>query len=179
MAVSMEVTIDDSEIRQLMEQLSDRITDLSKPMKLAGERMKWSIDENFDVGGRPVPWIPSKRAMRDAGQTLVDSRRLQKSTTYHYSSAGYLEIGTNVKYAAIHQYGFAGSVNVKSHSRKVKSRDVKEKKKIIAKGIGFVSSHTRRMNMPARPFLVVQDEDVTEIKFIIKDYLLGVKLGFK
>ena len=102
-----------------------------------------------------------------------------KSITYTYDHAS-IEIGTNVKYAGVHQFGFSGSVSVRSHTRKVKSRDVfwrdifTRKKKLIAKGIGFVRSHTRRMNIPARPFLVVQDEDVAEIKHIIKDYLLGL-----
>lgn len=173
MTATLEVTIDDTEIRQIIDRLSDRVVELSKPMKLAAEQMRFSVEENFAKGGRPIPWPPSKRALREAGQTLVDTSRLLKSITYTYDHAS-IEIGTNVKYAGVHQFGFSGSVSVRSHTRKVKSRDVREKKKIIATGIGFVRSHTRRMNIPARPFLVVQDEDVAEIKHIIKDYLLGL-----
>lgn len=174
MPVTMEVTIDDAGIRQLMERLSRRITDLDTPMKLAAEHMKYSIDENFAVGGRPVPWIPSKRAMRQSGQTLVNKRLLQESITYT-SSDGTVVIGTNVKYARIHQFGWVIPGGI------ILPRNGKALRWIGPDGKPVFRRKVNRpaITMPARPFLVVQDEDVTEIKMIIKDYLIGVKHGFK
>lgn len=164
MPVTMEVTIDDAEIRQLMEQLSDRINDLSTPMGIAGDYMRGSIQENFAKGGRPVPWIPSKRAIRQSGQTLRDVGHLMDTITYD-PAADHLKIGTNRKYARIHQLGGA----------------ILPRNKKILRWIGPNGKpvFARKVTIPARPFLVVQDEDVTEIKTIIKDYLIGVKHGFK
>lgn len=54
-----------------------------------------------------------------------------------YSSA----IGTNVRYAPIHEFGFEGLVNIGAHTRKAFGRIIN------------VRSHGRRVNLPARPFL--------------------------
>lgn len=52
------------------------------------------------------------------------------------------QVGTNVKYAAIHEYGFHGSVGVRSYVRSTaKWGDV------------TVRAHTRVVNMPMRSFL--------------------------
>lgn len=48
-----------------------------------------------------------------------------------------LQFGTNLKYAAAHEYGFKGTVSVPGHSR----------------GGHPVRSHSRKVNLPARPFL--------------------------
>jgi phage gpG-like protein len=68
-------------------------------------------------------------------------------------------IGTNVAYAAVHEYGFDGQVQVRSFTRKVRSRDVRVKRKITAKGIGFVRGFTRHMRMPARPYIMPSIEE--------------------
>ena len=60
-----------------------------------------------------------------------------------------VEIGSSVPYAATHEMGFSGSVNVPAHSR------------VITQAFGrsipatevFVRSHVRTMNIPARPYL--------------------------
>ena len=46
-----------------------------------------------------------------------------------------IRVGTGVKYAAVHEFGFSGPVQVRAHTR-----------------LGFpVRAHTRQMRMPARP----------------------------
>ena len=51
-------------------------------------------------------------------------------------------VGTNVEYAAIHEYGFSGTVNVREHVRRTPSG-----------GSATVSAHTREVNLPERSFL--------------------------
>ena len=55
-------------------------------------------------------------------------------------------IGTNVKYAAVHEYGFDGVVTVSAYVRKAA---------VNAKTSGPISvkTHTRHMKMPERSFL--------------------------
>lgn len=71
-------------------------------------------------------------------------------------------IGTNVKYAGVHEYGYSGSVGVRAHRRKVPSRDVfaqrltktgkvsKRKGEKIASGVASVRAHRRTMQIPER-----------------------------
>lgn len=66
-------------------------------------------------------------------------------------------IGTNVRYAAIHEFGFTGVVKVKPHRRKVAGRDVfrgtDAGEEQVASGVGFVGAHARNLRIPARaPF---------------------------
>jgi phage gpG-like protein len=50
-------------------------------------------------------------------------------------------VGTNVIYAAVHEFGFHGTVNVSSFTRTING---------VTQN---VSAHTRQMNMPQRSFL--------------------------
>lgn len=170
MSVSMEIKIDDAEVQNLIKQLGERAADLSKPMKLAGKQMRFSIEENFAQGGRPTKWPVSARAERDSGQTLVDTNRLQGSITYAAGKDS-LTIGTNVIYGRVHQLGINRIVPVGDHIRLIKQAFGKKLKFPVYVNVG---RHARHMQLPARPFLVVQDEDRDEIKFIIRDYLMGL-----
>lgn len=62
-------------------------------------------------------------------------------------------VGTNVRYAAVHEYGFDGEVTVRAHVRKVASRSVGKGKKQTVQGIAFVQQHQRHMVLPERSFL--------------------------
>lgn len=62
-------------------------------VSFAGERDPWDR-----------PWPKSLRAEMEGGQTLSDTGRLRRSFTYRASSRGFV-VGTNVRYAATHQYG--------------------------------------------------------------------------
>ena len=132
---------------------------MSVPFRRATIIVFASVKQNFSAGGRPG-WAALKKR---EGQPLRDTGRLMASVTSnagvaretHTATSHVLEIGTNVKYANAHQFGFSGTVNVRAHSRKGKP----------------VRAHSRRMNIPARPFLVLQAQDKTEIIEAIREYL--------
>lgn len=168
MSVSMQVTIDDAEVKDLIKQLGDRAADFKKPMTIAAEYMRFSIENNFKEGGRPTKWPPSKRAQRQGGQTLRDKGRLLDSITYEAAEDS-LRIGTNVKYARIHQFGgiIPGGIIRATRSKALRWLGPDGKPR-------FAKSVNRpAITIPARPFLVVQDEDVEEIKSIIREYLMS------
>jgi phage gpG-like protein len=71
-------------------------------------------------------------------------------------------VGTNVHYAAIHEFGFKGTETVKAHVRRVKSRDYFRGKRKVAVGIALVSAHTRKMDMPQRSFLRSSLQDMKD-----------------
>lgn len=125
--------------------------DLRPVLKDFGEHMVGSIKQNFAAGGRPRSWQPSHRALAKGGKTLVKSGRLRSSFSW-LVRAKEVQVGTNVAYAAAHQRGVKKTVqqSVRAHTRRTGKG-----------GSAQVRAHTRRMrvNLPARPFLMVQTAD--------------------
>jgi phage gpG-like protein len=87
-------------------------------------------------------------------------------------------VGTNVKYAAVHEYGFNGDVTVRAHTRKIRAASDLAYRKLKSGGtaeqsdasfasmsggtravtsprpsVSNVREHTRHMRMPERSFL--------------------------
>lgn len=160
--------------------------DLSAVFPAIRQVVRNSIISNFRTGGRfgsglfgggGSKWKQSGRAGRQSGQTLRDRGILMNSIEVFVEMRnGQLLItaGSNQPYAAAHQFGVNKTVNVRQHTRmrKTKSGTIQavgkrgqKLKKIIAQGISIatVASHSRKMNLPARPFLVLQDDDVNRI----------------
>jgi phage gpG-like protein len=131
-----------------------------------------SVQENFKQQGRPTKWIPSIRAIRQNGMTLIDQKRLYSSIGLHNIDRKYNEITLSPKgihYARYHQLGYKGIVNVSE--AQVKAHEVKAFTTV--KGITVPKhtrkAHTRRahskyMNLPARPFLQIPESDFGKFK---------------
>ena len=78
-------------------------------------------------------------------------------------------IGTNVEYAGIHEYGFKGSVQVKSFQREMR----KAFGKPIAPRSVLVKAHSRTVNVPEKSFLrSVLSEMDSEIKDNLRSAVL-------
>jgi len=124
-------------------------------------------------------WKVSKRVRKHGGQTLVLKARLLRSITYNATNSG-TEWGSNVVYARIHQLG--GKINKLAHSSTLRLRTTASGTLLRQKDHAHLSvfakaTHkravTRRytvgahtINMPARPFLGVNAEDVSELRRI-------------
>jgi phage virion morphogenesis protein len=132
--------------------------DLSDLMDILGLYLESSTIERFDTETAPdgSKWTPSRRAREQGGKTLTDSARL-KSSISHRSSATEAEVGTNVIYARIHQYG--GTIRPKNGEYLTFA---------LPGGLGF--RRVSQVTMPARPFLGLSDEDETEILALAEDY---------
>lgn len=90
-----------------------------------------------------------------SGQVLkVQTGRLRNSIHNHVIKIGKSIVGevyTDVKYAAIHEFGFSGTENVKAHLRKLKN----------GKSIN-IRSFSRNMNMPKRSFMISSLEEMKD-----------------
>ena len=80
-------------------------------------------------------------------------RRSINQQVFVEGDAVFAIVGTNVRYAAAHEYGFNGVVEVRGHVRKVASRSVYRGSRQTLQGVSFVSAHQRNVNLPARSFL--------------------------
>ncbi len=112
-----------------------------------GGRMVNSVRQNFMAGGRPVPWKPVSRE----GKPLIDTGRLMNSIHWKPIPDG-VAVGTNVAYASIHQFG--------GHTKPHIIRP-KVKKALFWAGAPHPCKavHHPGSVIPARPFLMVQDDD--------------------
>jgi len=128
-----------------------------------GGILEASTRERFDSGRGPggVPWLPSKRVQKHGGKTLVDKGNLERAVRYEVRNRNLLLVGvdgraTSVKEAASHQFGVNRTVVVVKHERVIDHAFGVPLKEVA---IVQVRGHARRMNLPARPFLGVDNND--------------------
>ena len=137
-------------------------TDNMKPhLYEVGNILKNSIEESFETQKSPfgVPWTPSYRARTEGGKTLIKSGML--SSNWNISAdAKSVTVGTNIPYAAIHNFG--GVIRPKNG------------KVLKFKGVGgWVSK--KEVVMPARQFLPIDSSGylASSVEVDIVRYLLS------
>lgn len=91
---------------------------------------------------------------RLSGQVLnIRTGKLHRSIHQQVTSSGGLvvgEVNTNVRYGVAHEYGFAGTVNVKASMRQIRQafgRPLKSPRYVQ------IRAHTRNVKLPERSFL--------------------------
>ena len=97
---------------------------------------------------------------RQGGAVLVDSGRLKRSIRVISANKEQIIIGTDVPYAEIHNEGFEGQQNVRSHQRRSRTGRVYT-----------VRAYTRRMSMPERRFLGESQELANRIENLMETEL--------
>jgi len=169
------LTLDKSEFDRTLQRLLQGVEDFGPVAPLISEMLTNSVRRNFKKGGRPVRWPASKRADGDAaygkksGQTLVDTSRLLNSIIGGQSGESTIRVGTNVKYAAAHNFGVDKQISqaVSEHTRRITQAFGKE----IPMQEIRVKSHKRsiHMKLPKREFMLIQNEDWDDIEDLLTD----------
>ena len=164
MALEITIKIKDEGIKTTLAQISERTHNLTPVMKIIAQIVRTSIVKNFESGGRPVAWKPSQRVLKSGGQTLRKSGQLMNSLTAKATSSQAI-VGTNKIYAAIQNFGGV----TKPHEIRPSAKKAlfwpgakHPVKKIMHPG----------SKIPARPFMMVQDEDWAEMIKAAEEYLL-------
>jgi len=174
--------IDDSEFQKTFGVITSNLTDKKTAFRQVAAVVRESIRYNFQVGGRPATWKASKRGERDKvpgkkGATLRNTNRLMNSITtggrgaVTKVTANGVIVGTSVIYAGTMHYGAKkgsfGSKTFMVHAflRQIGERQVK------------VRAHQRTVKLPwgdipARPFAMVQEEDMIEINEILAHHIV-------
>lgn len=154
--VRIEVT--DREAAQGLGRIAAAGGDLRPTLRAIGARLVANTLQRFEDQRGPdgVPWKRSRRAVQQNGQTLVDTGRLRTSITFRAADAS-VEVGTNVVYAAIHQFG--GTIRPK------KGKFLKFR----VPGGGF--RQVRSVTLPARPFIGFSAEDREDVADIVARHL--------
>lgn len=119
-------------------------------------------------GSRWPAWSEGYAATRHGNQTLLQSSgALIESMTHNVLSARSVEVGSNVAYAAIHNFG--GKVRVTAKSRRYfwaqykKTGDERWKRMALTKRDSF--------EIPQREFLGVSPDDEEDLVALVQDFL--------
>lgn len=195
---SIRIEVSNAEIAAAIARLVETGADLVEPMAAIRDRMIFSTQQRFLTESDPtgVKWAPFARstrkrmpARRAPAQLLRDRGRLFSSITGSSDGVS-AEVGTNVVYASIHQFGGAiprperkGSATFQlarqgagltKDGRRVGSRLRFARASSRAK-----SKHTRdftvpehTIRIPARPYLGISEADKVEILTILTDHLV-------
>ncbi|MCX7907950.1 MAG: phage virion morphogenesis protein [Ignavibacteria bacterium] len=170
----------ESSVENFKQQILNKIQnpDLTSLLPVIQNIVKSSIDQNFIsegrfgdglFGGGNQKWKKSQRALKQSGQTLSDTGRLASSIQVVATQQGNslnIQAGSNLQYAAIHNFG--GIIRIPARSRLYAQKRFSQsnKKGKFKKGTTFGKGFTTKsytINIPPRPYLVLQDEDVVEI----------------
>ncbi|MCM0757351.1 phage virion morphogenesis protein [Sporomusa sphaeroides DSM 2875] len=127
--------------------------------KEIGEALRASTQDRFRKETSPdgQKWPKSLRAEADKGKTLTDTARLKNSITYRAGPDG-VELGTNLIYASVQQGNKGKETKIKAKSGKW-----------LRFKYGGSWALKKFVTIPARPFIGISEEDIEEIKAIIKD----------
>jgi len=144
--VAVSIKVDDKEVRKLLSGILKRIGNPGPAMKILGAIARTSIIRNFEKGGRPTKWtaLSPETLKRKKGTAILREQGM----------AG----------------GLMGSVNYKPFNDKV----VVSANKIYAAihHFGGKAGRGRKVTIPARPYMMVQDEDWVEMKAALGDYIV-------
>ena len=153
---------------------------LASPEAGSKSRIDWSGSYRFRQSLCTGPFQPgqkkntlSRNAAKKGGQTLTDTARLRQSITHRADAAG-VEVGSNVVYAAIHQFG--GTIRKKAPKQTLEFDDdtgrlisrkaaARRKTGLIRVVNAQIGAHS--VTMPARPFLGISDQGRTSILDIV------------
>ncbi|MCA8016166.1 phage virion morphogenesis protein [Burkholderia vietnamiensis] len=187
----VEIEIDDSRYAATMGRVRALMQDASPVTALIAGLMTDAVEENFAQQGRP-PWLglspkTLKRRREEAGtgKILQRSGRLASSITPAHDATT-ARVGTNVVYAAIHQFG--GTIQRHPMSGYVRLR--KDRNGMIMRqadhphlAVFAKNSHKRvkivkwtrsqgwTIKIPARPFFALTESDNIGIESEVTAYL--------
>ena len=163
----IEIKVENAAAVTAMERLAAAAQNRAPLMRSLAGIMADAVEENFAQEGRPK-WLgiqPNPR--RDGGKILQDSGRLAASIVSSSDNDGAV-VGTNVKYAAIHQFGGQTRAHI------IRPRN----KKALAFGGRVVKQVNHPgSKIPARPFLNLTEVDLDEMEGTAEDYLRKVTGG--
>lgn len=175
--MSYNVVFDVTDFEHALSELIHRMEHRAPLMKTLAHAMWDAVEENFAQQGRPA-WMGWKSneywKKRRGGKILQLSGRLA-SSIMPYSDSDSATVGTNVVYAAIHNFG--GVIDIPARSQRAyykvdKSGNFNHKfsKKSKANYSEWHTIPAYQINMPRREFLRLTETDVEGMEKQAENY---------
>lgn len=158
----IEIKIENDTVTPALARLARSMANTAPVMTRIAGILHDAVEENFRRGGRPQ-WAglkPPASKRRQGGQVLADGARL-KNSIVERADATSAVVGTNVKYAAIHQFGG------QTRAHEIRPRT----KKAPASGGRVVRKVNQFGGQTRAPFLALTDGDSDKIVRTVTDYL--------
>jgi len=167
MSTGIRIDVTDAPVRSALARAAAALRDPAAMLDAIGKMLISRTQFRFrdQRGPNGQPWKPSLRARLEGGQTLVDGGDLRRSITRQVTGNTLL-VGTNVKYAAIHQFG--GVIRAKTPRGLVFRLGARGVRGAPTTGL---FRRKQSVTMPARPFLGIDAGDRAEIQRIATDHL--------
>lgn len=164
--VAIKIQTDAQGTTLMLGKLAAAVTNWSTPLRAFGRILVRSVTENFETEGRPKPWKPlaqstlfgrigEGRLIGAKGQELKRTRK-RLGNVKILQDKGFLkssvraEIGGNTL-----RVGPSGPAAIYAAIHQ----------------FGGQAGRGKKVKIPARPYLVVQDEDLTELQALIRDHI--------
>jgi len=164
--MEINVEIKDAEVKSMLERLISRVKKATPAFREVGQIVRRSVIRNFEVGGRPEKWKPL------AAATILKGIRKKE----------YTRTGTLKAYAKRRITGRKILVDTGTLRNSISVEAYPDRAVVGPKGsipyarihqLGGQAGRGHKVNIPARPYLMVQDEDWIEIKNALVRYLEG------
>lgn len=144
---AIEAKVDDTGLKKVLGRFLAKAGNMKPAMKIVGQIIRTSVVRNFETGGRPDAWQPlSARTLltKKGGQILVED-------------------------------GFRGGLMGSLHDEPEADSVRVGTNKIYAAihHYGGMAGRGRKVKIPARPYMVIQDEDWPEMLAELNEYLLA------
>ncbi len=148
----IDIKIDAKEVSHLVKGMAERMGNAKPAMEIIGETVFSSIQRNFEEGGRPDSWAylrpktitAREKKMKWPGQILVIKG-----------------VGG----------GLLGSISYDAEPNRVTISANKEYAAIHH--FGGQAGRNHAATIPARPYMLVQDEDWPEITMALNEFIMG------
>ncbi|MEW5804926.1 MAG: phage virion morphogenesis protein [bacterium] len=188
----VKIDVEDGQVKDLLTRLKAKMGDMTPVMRAIAEFMVTSIEQNFLVGGRysvPGSWMGGPNKWKELSKVTIARRtargywpgdilvqRGRFAASIHRRATKFTaEAGTNVKYATTMHFGAQkGEFGEKTFVQRVKEHVRKSK----TGKTSTVKAHERTVTLklpwgdiPARPVMVLQPEDIVDISDLINGYL--------
>lgn len=145
------------DVRALMRHLQKlKAPDFAGTSAVLADLMRTSTRKRFreQKGPDGKPWTQSIRAKEEGGVTLTDTARLRNSIRAKSDATGFA-VGTNTIYARRHQFGDSKPLTIKAKGKHGLRFKI---------GGRWITKGSVKVQLPARPFLGISEEDLEEIK---------------
>ncbi|RQZ25239.1 virion morphogenesis protein [Burkholderia sp. Bp9017] len=187
----IEVEIDESRFDAAMTRVRALMNDASPITGLIAQSMWEAVEDNFAQQGRPkwlglAPSTQKNRRFDAASDKILTRRGRLSSSIVRSNDATSARVGTNVVYAAIHQFGgtiqrhpMSGYVRLRKDRNGALLRQAdhphlavfakKDHKQV--KIVKWTRTQGWTIKIPARPFLALTESDNVEIELDVSAYL--------
>lgn len=149
--MAVELTYDTRELQQVLKGLIKRMGSAEPAMEVIGETVLASIQRNFEEGGRPEKW-----------QDLAGPTKKQREKENKWPGQILVKSGTGG--------GLLGSIHYDTEPDKV----IWYAGQIYAAihHFGGEAGKGHKATIPERPYMIIQDEDLSEITEVLSDFII-------